>query len=134
MLQKPVKTSELMMLDRIFVNEEQQSLIMLRQDLEEGRTPEILQSLHPQPVKSQHHHQSGDGASCSADQSAEEYDEWACIQRELGCLPPTTTEGLKMQHPVIVPKSSAGISTSQVVVTTAVHSTPITTTSSMVST
>lgn len=122
-----------MMLDRIFVNEEQQSLIMLRQDLEEGRTPEILQSLHPQSVKSQH--QSGDGASCSADQPGEEYDEWACIQRELGCLPPSTaTEGLKTQHPVVVPKSSAGISTSQVVVTTAVHSTPVTTTSSMVST
>ncbi|KAF5285769.1 hypothetical protein FQR65_LT13048 [Abscondita terminalis] len=63
---RQVQTSELMMLDRMFLAEEQQSLMRLRHEIEECPA-EIAQ-----PAQSE--------------QTQEEYDEWACIQRELGCL------------------------------------------------
>ncbi|XP_060534390.1 uncharacterized protein LOC132706830 isoform X2 [Cylas formicarius] len=74
---RQVQTSELMMLDRMFLADEQQSLIKLRQDYENDLVS--LQVADHQSLQAQH---SGD-----PNQSTEEYDEWACIQRELGCLP-----------------------------------------------
>ncbi|XP_044260840.1 putative uncharacterized protein DDB_G0271606 [Tribolium madens] len=70
---RPVQTSELMMLDRMFLSEERQSLMRLRQEAEEAA--QILDL----PVLAE--------PSSSPHQTAEDYDEWACIQRELGCLP-----------------------------------------------
>lgn len=127
-----------MMLDRMFFNEEQQSLIMLRQGLEEGPSPEMLQ-LPPQQHQQLQH--SSDVPSCSTDQLPEDYDEWACIQRELGCLPTVTTaEDLKPQPAVSVAshsssfgvKSTSASSTLQAAVTTVSHSTPVTTSGSTV--
>nr|XP_008195015.1 PREDICTED: glioma tumor suppressor candidate region gene 1 protein [Tribolium castaneum] len=68
---RPVQTSELMMLDRMFLSEERQSLLRLRQEAEEAAQIIDLPVL-PEP---------------SPPQPPEDYDEWACIQRELGCLP-----------------------------------------------
>ncbi|RZC39927.1 hypothetical protein BDFB_013723, partial [Asbolus verrucosus] len=72
-LQRPVQTSELMMLDRMYLTEERQSLLRLRQEVEEtSQLVELPPPAAPEPP---------------ADPPAEDYDEWACIQRELGCLP-----------------------------------------------
>lgn len=68
---RQVQTSELMMLDRMFLAEEQQSLMRLRHEIEECPA-----EITPAPVQSE--------------QTQEEYDEWACIQRELGCLQQST--------------------------------------------
>lgn len=107
-----------MMLDRMFLAEEQQSLIKLRQELEESsnkavevtqqtatnqvdarqtRTPSpssgSLQMAPPQTVQvTQPQKQIGrtpstpSSLSSQVEHPSEEYDEWACIQRELGCL------------------------------------------------
>lgn len=83
LMQRQVQTSELMMLDRMFLAEEQQSLIRLRQELEEGPPPDLVAQLAAQ------------GTTSVQDQPQEEYDEWACIQRELGCLQSNTTEDSK---------------------------------------
>lgn len=86
---RQVQTSELMMLDRMFLSDEQQSLIKLRQDYETELLNIAAESLQS--------HQNVHAGSSNADQNLqgshsdsageEEYDEWACIQRELGCLP-----------------------------------------------
>lgn len=68
------------MLDRMFVGEEQQSLMRLRQELEES--PPVTH------LPSTHHHQ----PQASSVSQTEEYDEWACIQRELGCLQATSAD------------------------------------------
>lgn len=79
------------MLDRMFLAEEQQSLLRLRQELNEASSapmeppPSTVVSSHQQQQVSQippHLQQSSELPS-------EEYDEWACIQRELACLPPS---------------------------------------------
>lgn len=89
------------MLDRMFLAEEQQSLIKLRQELEE--TPNLLEptisqtqseSLVHKPTATQMQSTATIPSAPTSTQShsveltSEEYDEWACIQRELGCLPP----------------------------------------------
>lgn len=81
------------MLDRMFLAEEQQSLLRLRQDLEE--LPPLQFSPPPvpppqpptaTPVSTSQTPSSCSGASQPDCLGPEEYDEWACIQRELGCL------------------------------------------------
>lgn len=57
----------------MFLSEEQQSLIKLRQEIDE------LQAMQQQQQEMQ------------PEMNAEDYDEWACIQRELGCLPDGTS-------------------------------------------
>lgn len=91
---RQVQTSELMMLDRMFLADEQQSLLRLRQNYE----AELL-NLAPEPPTvpsvsaqqgAQDRLQSGQQQNAQVheqDSAGEEYDEWACIQRELGCLP-----------------------------------------------
>lgn len=62
------------MLDRMFYAEEQQSMMRLRQDMEEGSSHYSMDSdMH-------------DSSNPLGQSPQEEYDEWACIQRELGCL------------------------------------------------
>lgn len=99
-----------MMLDRLFLAEEQQSLMKLRQDYENQllnipiSNPEssrgscTQQQIHnsqiqQQPSTSQNMSSSTSSqiVSGSAEPSPEDYDEWACIQRELGCLPQSDT-------------------------------------------
>lgn len=89
-----------MMLDRLFLAEEQQSLIKLRQDYEnqllniplpnadppQGASNQHMQ--HPQQQPSTSQSTSAQMAvPASSSTEPEDYDEWACIQRELGCLP-----------------------------------------------
>lgn len=63
------------MLDRMFLAEEQHSLMKLRQELEEpSASTDPTNQVQMDPGAEQGPHPS------------EEYDEWACIQRELGCL------------------------------------------------
>lgn len=64
------------MLDRMFLAEEQQSIVRLRQDLDE--TPPVRFSPPPAPPCATQ--------PAAAQHDQDEYDEWACIQRELGCL------------------------------------------------
>lgn len=95
-----------MMLDRLFLAEEQQSLIKLRQDYEnqllniplpnaeppQGASNQQIQHPQQQPSTSQNTSASSSipaqtAAPASSSTEPEDYDEWACIQRELGCLP-----------------------------------------------
>uniref|UniRef100_A0AAR5Q4C1 GLTSCR protein conserved domain-containing protein n=2 Tax=Dendroctonus ponderosae TaxID=77166 RepID=A0AAR5Q4C1_DENPD len=81
-----VQTSELMMLDRMFLADEQQSLIKLRQDYEAEYLSLVAEptpnaAAQDKEATGQQHSQQNETESCN-----EEYDEWACIQRELGCL------------------------------------------------
>lgn len=143
--QRHVQTSELMMLDRMFLSEEQQSLFKLRQDIEQGNFDSLLetnQKENLQPESSNHNNKQQNQESSSTsinidnherkedenyvdlvdkdteiadnendsvvgslnelsddeldeidelDKDGEEYDEWQCIQRELGCLTATAT-------------------------------------------
>ncbi|XP_057653985.1 alpha-protein kinase 1-like [Diorhabda carinulata] len=102
---RQVQTSEMMMLDRMFLTDEQQSLMKLRQDYEnellnipsnsEQEMPQSLPPPPPQPPpppsQSTTHTSlstsTQNAAVSSSEPSSEDYDEWACIQRELGCLP-----------------------------------------------
>ncbi|KAF7283183.1 hypothetical protein GWI33_001246 [Rhynchophorus ferrugineus] len=95
---RQVQTSELMMLDRMFLADEQQSLIRLRQDRETELLNMATESVHAAQggVHGQFASQQ-EKAHCNSESNVqvnhvestaeEEYDEWACIQRELGCLP-----------------------------------------------
>ncbi|KAK5638151.1 hypothetical protein RI129_012446 [Pyrocoelia pectoralis] len=83
---RQVQTSELMMLDRMFLAEEQQSLMRLRHELQECPSVEMAPSVSSQ------------AASSSTEHGQEEYDEWACIQRELGCLQPASIEEMRQQQ------------------------------------
>ncbi|XP_050300396.1 polyhomeotic-proximal chromatin protein-like isoform X2 [Anthonomus grandis grandis] len=97
---RQVQTSELMMLDRMFLADEQQSLIRLRQDYETElhnlTTPTQASETLPgrghydSEQDKRHGMQNGPMNREPGDPptNSEEYDEWACIQRELGCLPP----------------------------------------------
>lgn len=103
-----------MMLDRLFLAEEQQSLMKLRQDYEnqllniplanpehQQMNAQQHQMHHPQHHQLQQQHASTSQNSSSSssmpshmlvpsssnEPPPEDYDEWACIQRELGCLP-----------------------------------------------
>ncbi|KRT84998.1 hypothetical protein AMK59_2128 [Oryctes borbonicus] len=109
---RQVQTSELMMLDRLFLAEEQQSLIRLRQDVQEAHVLEMTPSLPPTPHQvvspeqhQQHSYPSQSNSSNSAtstpqsQQAPDDYDEWACIQKELGCLPQTTEDSKSPQQP-----------------------------------
>lgn len=91
---RQVQTSELMMLDRMFLAEEQQSLMRLRHDLQDCPPVDIAPSASSQSTNP------------SAEQAQEEYDEWACIQRELGCLQPTSAEEMRQQHQKITANAS----------------------------
>ncbi|CAH0549125.1 unnamed protein product [Brassicogethes aeneus] len=71
---RQVPTSELMMLDRMFLADEQQSLMRMRSDLEQQ-----LVATPPEAAPPANH--------AHAQTSQEVYDEWACIQRELAGLP-----------------------------------------------
>ncbi|GJQ75409.1 hypothetical protein Trydic_g23579 [Trypoxylus dichotomus] len=115
---RQVQTSELMMLDRLFLAEEQQSLIRLRQDVQEAQVLEMTPPLPPtaqqvvSPDQQQHSYPSQSNSSNSAtstpqsQQTPDDYDEWACIQKELGCLPqsaegnksPQQVQQLHLQH------------------------------------
>lgn len=98
------------MLDRLFLAEEQQSLMKLRQDYENQLLNIPIANPEPYQMSStqqhqMHHSQHQQHASTSQGSSSstatqmlvsasssnevppEDYDEWACIQRELGCLP-----------------------------------------------
>lgn len=93
-----------MMLDRIFLAEEQQSLIKLRQDYENqilniplsNPDPQPLpdSQTYPRPITSQ---PTPVVPSVSTEPPPEDYDEWTCIQRELGCLPPQPESCSKQQ-------------------------------------
>ena len=92
-----------MMLDRLFLSDEQQSLMRLRQESQDSQQAlDIVQPSQSQlPVVSSVQ-QSITRQSVEADQQ-EEYDEWACIQKELGCLPvsqsvPTEESPLPVQE------------------------------------
>lgn len=91
----------------MFLAEEQQSLLRLRQECEtqslENLLPELVpnqQQIHnnPQYTSTQQDQQQTSTPSMNVnslqgsnsnyqDSQSEDYDEWACIQRELGCLP-----------------------------------------------
>lgn len=99
------------MLDRLFLAEEQQSLMKLRQDYENQLLNIPLPNELPQGSSSQmqklqqqiqQHASTSQNASSTPSQVVgnsasgtepppEDYDEWACIQRELGCLPQSET-------------------------------------------
>lgn len=84
------------MLDRLFLAEEQQSLIKLRQDYENQLLNIPIQNSGPsQDQQATSSHMSSSSiqghAPNSNEPSSEDYDEWACIQRELGCLPQSDT-------------------------------------------
>lgn len=66
----------------MFLSEERQSLMRLRQEVDETH----LLELHPPSGSSTVPPQATDSGPPS-----EDYDEWACIQRELGCLSATGT-------------------------------------------
>lgn len=76
------------MLDRMFLAEEQQSLIKLRQDYENELLNLPLTVAEPQPPNPPMS-EAGQtmGQPLGSEPPPEDYDEWACIQRELGCLP-----------------------------------------------
>lgn len=88
-----------MMLDRLFLAEEQQSLIRLRQDVQEAQVLEMTHPPHstsaqvsPEQQNSYPSQSNNSNSSTSTPQSQQppdDYDEWACIQKELGCLPQT---------------------------------------------
>lgn len=84
-----------MMLDRMFLAEEQQSLLRLRQELNEASSAPIeppsstMVSSHQQQQQQQQVSQVATHLQQSGESVSEEYDEWACIQRELACLPPS---------------------------------------------
>lgn len=99
-----------MMLDRLFLAEEQHSLEKLRHDYEnqilnipvsnsEPHTPQQIQlsqhqQIQHQPSTSRNMPSSATSSqltSHSSEPPLEDYDEWACIQRELGCLPQNDT-------------------------------------------
>ncbi|KAG5879758.1 hypothetical protein JTB14_027044 [Gonioctena quinquepunctata] len=86
---RQVQTSELMMLDRLFLSEEQQSLMKLRQDYENEILSIPTSTTDPlPPIIDSSSSQSMPNIPRSSEPAPEDYDEWACIQRELGCLPP----------------------------------------------
>lgn len=98
------------MLDRMFLAEEQQSLLRLRQELQESPTQSLSSTPPPVPPSlpstqsitqfTQQSHQTVTQkcgsvvpvATSIAAHHEEEYDEWACIQRELGCLTATAPQ------------------------------------------
>lgn len=86
---KQVKTSELMMMDRMFNNDEEQSLLMLRQEQQHAEYLDLNASFEadPPPVIYQRTNPHNNSQEIAKSSQGEDYDEWACIQRELGCLP-----------------------------------------------
>ncbi|KAJ3650747.1 hypothetical protein Zmor_016827 [Zophobas morio] len=64
------------MLDRMYLSEERQSMMRLRQEAEEAA--QVMELQPPAPPAA---------AEAPPPGQPEDYDEWACIQRELGCLP-----------------------------------------------
>lgn len=118
LFQRQVQTSELMMLDRMFLAEEQQSLLRLRQDLEElpplqFSPPPVPPHPPTEPPPTSSHPSTPCPPSSQQDcLGQEEYDEWACIQRELGCLQTAAPEDPPPKvnnaaHAVQPPKRSA---------------------------
>ncbi|XP_072381618.1 uncharacterized protein [Diabrotica undecimpunctata] len=112
---RQVQTSELMMLDRMFLTDEQQSLLKLREEYEnevlhqvsEQELPYPPQPPPPQPPPTNQSHSQSIPATSTPTQNvnpspgeptAEDYDEWACIQRELGCLPQQNEAKSSQQH------------------------------------
>ncbi|CAG9861226.1 unnamed protein product [Phyllotreta striolata] len=100
---RQVQTSELMMLDRMLLNDEQQSLMKVRQERENEILNVSETELPPPPLpppisKSAHNSNSNFNANSNSNNAGshqtsnpvpteqEDYDEWACIQRELGCV------------------------------------------------
>lgn len=77
-----------MMLDRMFLAEEQQSLLRLRQEVEEQPPPVAVQFASPPPPSQQQQQQRKcpTPSPSTSHHQQEEYDEWACIQREIGSL------------------------------------------------
>jgi hypothetical protein len=95
---RSVQTSELMMLDRMYLTEERQSLMRLRQEADEA--VQMVEMQQQQPPPSAGPPSSAHPSEPPTPQCGEDYDEWACIQRELGCLPPAEDAGPR-QHNVV---------------------------------
>lgn len=86
----------------MYLTEERQSLMRLRQEAEEAAQLADLQpSPAPPPAPPPN------PSSSSPHQSGEDYDEWACIQRELGCIPheesPQPPLPSSRHHPSVTP-------------------------------
>lgn len=92
-----------MMLDRMFLSEERQSLIRLRQEAEETH----LLELHPPSASSM-----APPTATDSGPPSEDYDEWACIQRELGCLSATGAESSVQRHSSVCTTTVTPVTTS----------------------